>query len=190
MSLHRPSIAYMIALSAALSVVLAARAEDKKPAKDESGWKLLFDGKALDGWKSAYGVDTSGKVEVKDGSIVMEKGKKMTGVVYTKGDFPKTDYEVVLEGKRIDGRDFFCTTTFPVGDSFCSLVTGGWGGTVTGLSNINGSDASENETTGSKEFKDNQWYKVRIRETETKIEALSDDDQGADEQRKGKDRED
>ena len=29
-----------------------------------------------------------------------------------------------------DGSDFFCTTTFPVGDAFCSFVVGGWSGTV------------------------------------------------------------
>ena len=94
--------------------------------------------------------------QVKDGAIVMEKGKKMNGVTYAGKDFPKSDYEVVLEGKRIDGRDFFCTTTFPVGDGFCSLVVGGWGGKLTGISSINGSDASENETTSSMDFKRRQ----------------------------------
>src|SRR5688500_14667350 len=108
-----------------LCFVPAAQSEDKKPAKDETKWKSLFDGKSLDGWKSAYS-EGSGKVEVKDGAIVMPKGVKLTGVTYIRGDFPKTNYEVELEGKRIDGRDFFCTTTFPVGDSFCSLVVGGW----------------------------------------------------------------
>jgi 3-keto-disaccharide hydrolase len=186
MSPHRLSVAFVVTLAAAIGIAPAMYAEDKKPAKDEAGWKSLFDGKSLDGWKSAYPADSSGKVDVKDGAIVMAKGQKMTGVVYTKGNFPKVDYEVILEGKRIDGRDFFCTTTFPVGDSFCSLVVGGWGGTVTGLSSINGSDASENETTGSKEFKDNEWYKVRIRVTAKKIEAWIGDDQVADVERKQK----
>lgn len=161
-----------------------ARAEDKK-AKDETKWKDLFDGKSLEGWKSAY-FDGSGKVEVKDGAIVMPKGEKLTGVTYTRGDFPKTNYEVVLEGKRVDGRDFFCTTTFPVGDSFCSLVVGGWGGMVTGISSINGGDASENETTGSMEFTSNKWYKVRIRVTDKKLEAWIGDDKVADVELRGK----
>ena len=51
------------------------------------------------------------------------------------------DYEVTLEGKRVAGDDFFCTTTFPVGESFCSFVVGGWHGTVVGLSSIDGMDA-------------------------------------------------
>jgi Domain of Unknown Function (DUF1080) len=167
-----------------LCVTSHARAEDKK-AKDEPKWKDLFDGKSLDGWKSAYS-DGSGKVEVKDGAIVMPKGEKLTGVTYTRGDFPKSNYEVVLEGKRVDGRDFFCTTTFPVGDSFCSLVVGGWGGMVTGISSINGADASENETTGNMEFTSNKWYKVRIRVTDKKLEAWIGDDKVADVELKGK----
>jgi hypothetical protein len=104
----------------------------------------------------------------------------MTRVAYTRGDFPKTDYEVTLEAKRIEGDDFFCTTTFPVGDSFCSFVVGGWGGTVVGLSSINSVDASSNETNQSKEFKTGQWYRIRIRVTKHKIQAWIDEEKMAD----------
>ena len=134
-----------------LCVPVAAADEPKSKAPD---WKPLFDGKTLDGWKPSF-TDNSGKVHVKDGAIVLDKGMKMTGVTYAGKDFPKSDYEVVLEGKRVDGRDFFATTTFPVGDGYCSLVVGGWGGPLVGISSVNGADASENETTGSVEFKDN-----------------------------------
>ena len=44
------------------------------------------------------------------------------------------------------GGDFFATLTFPVDDSFCTFVTGGWGGDIVGLSSIDGWDASDNET--------------------------------------------
>jgi hypothetical protein len=162
-------------------VVSIVPAEDK-PKPD---WKPLFDGKTLGGWKKSYDLG-SGKVEVKDGAIVLGTGEKMTGITYTKGDFPRTDYEVVLEGKRVDGRDFFATTTFPVGDSFCSLVVGGWGGMVTGISSINGADASENETTGSKEFKSGEWYKIRIRVTKQKLEAWIGDEKAVDVELKGR----
>ena len=140
--------------------------------KDKAGWKSLFDGKSLAGWKSVdFG--NEGKVSVKDGAVVMEKGNEMTGIVYVPGDFPKMDYEVTLEAKKLAGNDFFCTTTFPVGDSFCSFVVGGWGGSVVGLSSVDGADASENETGQAKEFKQDQWYRVRIRVTK-KIEAWID----------------
>ncbi|MEZ6113002.1 MAG: hypothetical protein R3C99_18620 [Pirellulaceae bacterium] len=60
---------------------------------------------------------------------------------------PKTNYELSLEAKRLDGTDFFCGLTFPVGDTHCSFIVGGWAGGVVGLSSIDGLDASENQTT-------------------------------------------
>lgn len=152
-----------------LVLVTAAGLPADEPKKKTDG-KPLFDGKSLAGWAAA---DFTGgaKVDVRDGAIVMDRGAPMTGVAYTRGDFPKTDYEVSFEGKRVDGGDFFCTTTFPVGDAFCSLVVGGWGGMVTGLSSVDHQDASENETTGSEEFEKDKWYKVRIRVTKDRIRA-------------------
>jgi hypothetical protein len=148
-------------------------------AKDKVIWKSLFDGKALGDWKSAN-FSRPGMVFVRDGAIIMERGNQMTGATYSRGDFPKTDYEVALEGKKIDGDDFFCTTTFPVGDSFCSFVVGGWGGTTVGLSSINGSDASENETSTAKEFKRDVWYRIRIRVSPKRIQAWIDDERVVD----------
>jgi hypothetical protein len=144
-----------------------------KSSGSKAAWKKLFDGKSLAGWKSSD-FFRPGKIHVKDGAIVMEKGQLMTGVTYTRNDFPKMDYEVTLEGKKLAGDDFFCTTTFPVGDSFCSLVVGGWGGRVVGLSSVNGADASENETLKQKQFKRDQWYRVRIRVSPKRIEAWID----------------
>jgi len=137
-------------------------------------WQPLFDGKSLAGWKSAnFGGE--GEVAVKDGAIVMERGNDMTGATYARDDFPKMNYEVALEGKKLEGSDFFCTTTFPVGDSHCSLVVGGWGGTVVGLSSIDGQDASENATSSQQTFNKDQWYRIRIRVTRDRIEAWLDD---------------
>src|SRR5262249_2092771 len=75
---------------------------------------------------------------------------------------------------------FFCGLTFPVGDNPCTFIVGGWGGGVIGLSSIDGSDASENETTRYQEFESGKWHKVRVRVTEKKIEAWLDDKQVAD----------
>ena len=151
----------------------------------DDGWKKLFDGKSLDGWKKCDYVN-SGKVLVKAGAIVLEPGNRLTGVVYSHGDFPKMDYEVTLEAKRVAGKDFFCTTTFPVGNSFCSFVVGGWGGSVVGLSSVDGIDASENDTNKSVEFKKDQWYRVRIKVTPKKIEAWIDKEQMVDLETKGR----
>src|SRR3954451_24093572 len=104
----------------------------------------------------------------------------MTGVTYTRGDFPKTDYEVALEGKKVAGDDFFCTTTFPVGNSFCSLVVGGWSGRVVGLSSIDFEDASANETRKDMDSKAGRWYRVRIRVGGKRIQAWIDREQVVD----------
>src|SRR5437870_4611310 len=87
-------------------------------AQDKAAWKSLFDGRSLAGWKvTNFGGE--GEVTVTDGAVVMERGNDMTGITWDRGDFPKTDYEVSLEGKRLAGGDFFCTTTFPVGRTHC-----------------------------------------------------------------------
>src|SRR5262249_45451585 len=103
-------------------------------------------------------------------------GSEMTGVTWT-GDYPKMNYELALEATRMDGTDFFCGLTFPVNDDPCSLIVGGWGGGVVGLSSLNGQDAANNDTTQYMEFKKDQWYKIRLRVTPNKIEAWIDDKQ-------------
>jgi hypothetical protein len=154
---------------------LGVRGAEKDAAKaDPFAWKSLFDGKTLGGWKSPkFGGE--GEVSVKDGSIVMQMGNDMTGVVYT-GEIPRIDYELALEGRRLSGNDFFATTTFPVGKDCCSFVAGGWGGTLTGLSCIDFYDASDNPTTGFYDFKEKQWYRFRIRVTGAKIEVWIEDE--------------
>jgi hypothetical protein len=158
---------------------LAAADEPAKKAKaDPYQWRELFDGKTLDGWK-AIKFGGEGKVKVQEGAIVLGVGEPMTGITWT-GDFPKVDYEVTLEGMKAEGNDFFATATFPVGNSFCSFVTGGWAGTVIGLSSIDFNDASENATTGFKNFDKNRWYQFRIRVTKTRIECWINDQKAVD----------
>jgi len=157
---------------------LAAQGADKPAA----AVKNLFNGKSLEGWKvTDFGGE--GKVVVRDGTIVMQRGNQMTGITWS-GKPPRSNYELTLEGKRIEGSDFFCTTTFPVGDDYCSFVTGGWGGSIIGLSNVDHMDASENSTSSSREFKNDKWYQFRIRVTDEKIEVWIDKDQVVDQVRK------
>ena len=158
---------------------LAAADEPARKAKaDPYQWKDLFDGKALNGWKAPkFGGE--GKVTVEQGSIALGMGEPMTGIAWT-GDFPKVDYEVTFDGMKTEGNDFFATATFPVADSFCSFVTGGWAGTVIGLSSIDYNDASENATSGFKTFDKNRWYHFRIRVTKSKIECWIDEQKAVD----------
>jgi 3-keto-disaccharide hydrolase len=171
------TLASRICLAAlGLSVLtLTVSAGDPPAAKEKTGWKPIFDGKSLSGWKAATFAN-AGKVDVKGGAILMEKGATMTGVAYTRGDFPTVDYEVRFESRRLAGGDFFCTTIFPVGETFCSFVAGGWGGTIVGLSNVNHDNASQNATTSIREFENGKWYRFRLRATKDRIKAWIDDD--------------
>ena len=134
----------------------------------------LFDGRTLGRWKiTDFG--GQGNVYVKDGSIFMEMGNDMTGIHWT-GPVVRMNYEISLEAKRVTGSDFFCGLTFPVGDNPCSLILGGWGGEVCGLSNLDYYDAANNETTRIVSFETGRWYRVRLRVTPNKIEAWLDDE--------------
>jgi hypothetical protein len=147
--------------------------KDFTKTTDVVAWTSLFDGKSLDDWKvSEFGGD--GEVKVKDDCIILGAGLDLTGIKTDRKLF-KQNYEVVLEAKRVDGSDFFCGLTFLVGDDPCSLIVGGWGGGVIGLSSIDDMDASENDTTTYQNFENDRWYRIRLRVTPEQIQAWIDD---------------
>jgi hypothetical protein len=151
-----------------LTVVGTANAQPKT-----GEWQSLFDGKSLHGWRETP-FTGHGSAKVENGNIVLGRGKPMTGVTWT-GSFPKLNYEVRFEGVRQEGNDFFASLTFPVGDSFCTWVTGGWGGDIVGLSNLDGWDASDNETRTYFNFENGRWYRLRLQVTADRIQAWIDD---------------
>ena len=123
-------------------------------------WIPLFDGESLEGWSMpVFGGD--GEVEVRGGNLVIGRGAMMTGIRYER-EFPTINYEIRYEARRTQGFDFFAACTFPVGESFCTFINGGWGGGLTGLSSINGFDASENETARFYDYRDNIWHRFHI----------------------------
>ena len=145
----------------------------KAPALFEgAGWRDLFDGQSLTGWAETRFAGR-GEIECRDGLILMKMGNPFTGLNWT-NDFPKMNYEVALDAMRVMGSDFFCGLTVPVGDSFCSLIVGGWGGSLLGISSLDGLDASENETTKYRNFETRRWYRIRLRVTEKRIQAWID----------------
>jgi len=141
------------------------------------GAQQLFDGKTLAGWRIS---DFAGKgpVRVEDRKLILEMGT-MTGVTYT-NPIPTMNYEITLDAMRVEGNDFFCGLTFPVGNDPCSLIVGGWGGGVVGLSSLDGQDASSNETTQYLNFEKGRWYHIRLRVVPNKIEAWIDNDKVVD----------
>ncbi|MCC9605172.1 DUF1080 domain-containing protein [Blastopirellula sp. JC732] len=158
-----------------LLVGLSLHAEETKEAKPEV--VKLFDGKTLAGWKIAHQrvFDKHGAVTVKDGELHLAKGDSGTGI-YRDDQPPRMNYEITLEAKRTEGDDFFCGMTFPINDQYCTMIIGGWGGGVTGLSNVDDLTAIENGATGYQEFKNDQWYKIRLRVTPESVTAWVDGD--------------
>ncbi len=150
-------------------------------------WQSMFDGKKLGQWKvlDRFDYKDHGRVSVDNRALVLEQGDPGTGVRW-KGPFPKTDYEVTLEARRVEGDDFFCAITFPVGDAALTLVLGGWDGTVVGLSCIDDEPAVENETCRLIEFEQKRWYRVRLRVTQKRIETWLDGRQVIDLPAKGR----
>lgn len=148
--------------------------EGEYPEQDAGDGSLLFDGHTLDGWEiTNFG--PQGDVYVSGGNIILGAGDGCTGITW-KGTFPENNYRVTLEARRVSGTDFFCGMTFPVGAEYCSFIVGGWGGTVTGLSSIDGYDAAENETTETRVFEKDQWYDICLLVKGDSIKAWIDND--------------
>jgi len=135
----------------------------------------LFNGEDLGGWEVLAGgfYDRAGEVEVTDGAMVLGAGSDLTGVRWA-GSMLREDYALFVRAKRIAGGDFFCGLTFPVGGQYVTLILGGWGGTVVGLSNVDYSSAVENETTTVIEFEQGRWYDIEVRVTGERIRVWLD----------------
>jgi hypothetical protein len=137
-----------------------AKEKEQIVSKEIADTSFLFNGKSLDGWEiTNFG--PQGPVSVSGNAIILGMGDGCTGITWKRA-FPRTDYEVSLDAKRVAGNDFFCGLTFPVGKSPCTLIIGGWAGTTVGLSSIDGKDAAENETTTHMNFETDRWYHIRL----------------------------
>jgi hypothetical protein len=149
-------------------------------AKKDPNLISLFDGKSLGKWKP---IEFGGEGEVKvdeEGHLEFDFGAIMTGVNWSEAPPAKSNYEISLEAMKLDGNDFFCALTFPVKESHATLVVGGWGGGIVGVSSVDDLDASENETMNIEGFETNVWYRIKVRVTDAKIQAWIDDRQMVD----------
>lgn len=128
-------------------------------------------------------IEGAADLEWADESRVMRigVGTYLNGVRWT-GTLPTVPYVLELEARRMSGSDFFCGLTFPVrsGTECVSLIVGGWGGSLVGISSINGLDASENSTASQGEFDDLRWYRIRVEVGKERLQAWIDDRQVVD----------
>jgi hypothetical protein len=134
------------------------------------------------GWTSLVGqwqaVEGGGEFEEKGGVLRLGQGYPMTGARW-QGELPRVPFEFEAEARRVLGSDFFFSLTFPgrVEGEAASLIVGGWGGGLVGISSIDGLDASENETCEFLSFENGTWYAIRLRVTEDRIGVWIDDRQ-------------
>jgi len=175
---HFAAVRIVAALPAwGLAMLLTAASGCAPTGQQPKGLTRLFNGKDLTGWEvlSEGFFDAAGKVHVENGQIFLGAGDAMTGIRY-KGEFPSDDFEVKLDGMRVDGGDFFCGMTFPVAGGYATLILGGWGGTVVGLSNVDGLAADENETTTCIDFANKRWYRIHLLVTEGHVDVWIDNE--------------
>ena len=164
----------------------AQKSPEKKKSRDKPSktpWVSL-----AGRWKACQ-FGGEGDVTIKGGVIKMEYGDPITGIRWEgpfEGDkeksdenktadnpkaqsLPRDNYEIRWECRRDRGYDFMCAFTFPVADKHASLVMGGWGGGITGISSIDGQDASDNDTTMFLAFDNDKWYGARVRVDQEEI---------------------
>ncbi|MEC7723962.1 MAG: DUF1080 domain-containing protein [Planctomycetota bacterium] len=150
----------------ALLVTLTACAAPTAP------WTELIDGGTA-GW-AATNFGGEGEVAIVDGAVEFDYGSPMTGLTWT-GAPPSGDYDLEVTAARVEGTDFFCGLTFPVGDAFLTLVLGGWGGSLCGLSSLDGEDASSNESKRLFSFENGREYCVLLQVRSARVTVWIDD---------------
>lgn len=149
-------------------------------------WTQLFDGTTLDGWKKPdeSEFEPTGSVSVEDGTLRFESGTPYAALQWA-GEFPRESFEVEVTAKRTEGSDIFCGLLVPVGASHISVILGGWGDTVVGVSCVDHLYASDNETSRVMSFENDKWYDVRVRVTKERVLAWIDESKVIDLERKG-----
>ena len=138
--------------------------------QEDDNYIRLFNGRDLKGWElKEFGHRQ--EINFKNGILTLGFGYPLTGIAWKDESLlPKVDYEISFDAKREYGDDFFVCLTFPYKKSYASLILGGWAGAITGISSIDGKDASNNETTRNIDYKNKKWYAIRLRATEQKIQ--------------------
>ena len=114
-------------------VALAEKPEEKdgtEGAADERKWNSLAPTKdGMGSWK-ALNFGGEGDTIWKNGTLTIEEGAELTGVVFSGKNLPEAPYEIEVEARRTSGVDFFCGFTLPVSDAktCMTFICAGWGG--------------------------------------------------------------
>lgn len=114
-----------------------------------------------------------GEVEFGADGVLMRFGSPLTGVRWTGDELPAA-YEIEVRAVRLDGNDFFCGLNLPIGPDAATVVLGGWGGALCGLSCIDGMDASMNATRSFQNFERGRAHLLRVRVDGRQVAATVD----------------
>lgn len=137
--------------------------------------QALFNGKDLAGWKIAPFSDGGAVNVLSNGCVSCGIGDPLTGIAYTNTP-PAMNYELSLEAMRAEGSDFFIALTLPVETNFCTVIIGGWGGCLCGVSSVDYTDASENQWGEALNLDNNRWYTLRVRVTPGVLQVFLNND--------------
>lgn len=161
-----------------LSILLIATVLSANLASANNGVTIIdtlamFEENDLGKWKAAP-FAFEGDLDIREGVLNTGLGSYLSGVVWTEDPPARTNYEIELDAQKLWGSDFFLGLTIPVGDRYCTWIVGGWGGSVVGISNIDGHSADLNETTLKMSFATERWYHFKIRVLEEHIQCWID----------------
>lgn len=151
-----------------------------KPAPPPPPHRFALLSEALRAHWQPAGIPAEGRVEITQDRLSLHPGQPMTGARFAcdweELGLPWVGYALTYEARRVEGGDFFATCTFPVGAAgrFLSLVVGGWGGGLVGISSIDYLDASQNSTRGELSFDNGRWYQIRLEVREHDLQAWID----------------
>ncbi|MAW62042.1 MAG: hypothetical protein CMJ94_14590 [Planctomycetes bacterium] len=128
-------------------------------------------------WESvSFGGEGEVEYEAAGPALTMRFGSPLTGVRWS-GELPLSPhYEIEVRAARLDGSDFFCALNLPLGNSEVSVVLGGWGGALCGLSCVDGQDASMNASRSFRDFQPGRSYRLRVRVDGEAIRAWVDEE--------------
>lgn len=171
--LERADAALILPADAPLSAEKEALSADPvatRSAANELEWKTLFDGKSLENWKAGVYGDSPELEFTADGAVIPQ-GVPLSGITYL-GEPPIDPFTLEVQATRVYGADFFLGVTFPVNGEHVTLILGGWGGGLCGLSCIDDQDASTNATRTYRDFPNGKRQTVIIEVTSAQIRAF------------------
>lgn len=135
-------------------------------------WHDLLADEAATSWESIpFGLHGPSSIEA--GRMTLGMGGPLTGMRWSGAALPR-EYELELTCRKTMGTDFLCGLTFPIGESAATVILGGWGGALTGLSSIDGLDASENFTCSYRRYPPDTDFQLRVRVTTQHVRAWLD----------------